>query len=279
MSIHRQIVIGADECPTGQTRLDGENVVFGSPRHRGAEGGDECLKAFQGLMHAVQREFRDHDVLIQALALHYHFAAIHPFIDGNGRTARALEALLLQKSGLKDPLFIAMSNYYYDEKTGYLNALSDTRSQGNLTPFIKFGLKGVALQCKRLLAEIRHHVSKALFRDVMYDLFNRLKNTRKRVIAERQIQMLRLLLEQDEMDIIDYFNRAQPLYSSLKVPNQALARDLTMLLDLDAVKAKQTGEGQWSVAVNLDWATSITDTAFFKQMMKLPKAKTYPFLS
>jgi Fic family protein len=45
---------------------------------------------------------------------------MHPFLDGNGRTARALEAFILQKVGLKDSLFIAMSNYYYEEKNEYL---------------------------------------------------------------------------------------------------------------------------------------------------------------
>jgi Fic family protein len=40
------------------------------------------------------------------------FAAMHPFADGNGRTARALEALLLQRAGLREACFIPMSNYF-----------------------------------------------------------------------------------------------------------------------------------------------------------------------
>ena len=63
-----------------------------------------------------------------ALALHYHFAAMHPFLDGNGRSARALEALMLQRTGLRDTLFIAISNYYYEEKAEYLSALAEVRA-------------------------------------------------------------------------------------------------------------------------------------------------------
>lgn len=86
----------------------------------------------QKLTAAAATVFRGHDSLIQALALHYHFAAIHPFLDGNGRTARALEALMLQRTGLRDTLFIAMSNYYYYEhKVGYLNALHETGEAGH----------------------------------------------------------------------------------------------------------------------------------------------------
>lgn len=78
-------------------------------------------------MSAVRTVYNKHDPLIQALALHYHFAAMHPFMDGNGRTARALEALVLQRAGLTDKAFIAMSNYYYDEKNAYVSSLSEVR--------------------------------------------------------------------------------------------------------------------------------------------------------
>jgi len=45
---------------------------------------------------------------------------MHPFFDCNGRTAQALEALILQKAGLRDSLLIAIPNYYYEEKRSYL---------------------------------------------------------------------------------------------------------------------------------------------------------------
>ena len=186
--IHRLLVTDADDdhCPPGQTRRRDENVTFGAPSHRGVEGGEECEDAFVELCLAAQREFREHDPLIQALALHYHFAAMHPFLDGNGRTARALEALMLQRTGLKNSLFIAMSNYYYEEKTAYLNTLAAVRASGHdLTSFLLFGLKGIEQQGRRLFDEIRKNVAKALFRNLMYDLFNRLRTPRKRVMKEQ----------------------------------------------------------------------------------------------
>ncbi len=200
--VHRRIVLGADDdhCEPGKIRRADENVSFGAPVHRGVEGGERCREAFARLGEAMQREFRAHDPLIQALALHYHFASVHPFLDGNGRTARAVEALLLQRCGLRETLFIAMSNYYYDEKTSYLSALSAARAgDHDLTPFLQFGLRGIASQCKRLFAEIRFHVSKELFRTFMYDLFGRLKTPRRRVIAERQLKTLLLFLKQENL--------------------------------------------------------------------------------
>jgi Fic family protein len=144
--IHSRLVTECDEdhCPPGILRGRDYNVTFGIPQHRGVEGGPACEEAFSGLLQSTQTEFRDHDPLVQAMALHYHLGAMHPFLDGNGRTARAVEALLLRRAGLTDRAFIAMSNYYYDEKPAYLRTLSEVRQGGyDLTPFLIFALQGV----------------------------------------------------------------------------------------------------------------------------------------
>lgn len=279
--IHRQIVTGADDdhCPPGQIRRRDENVNFGLPRHRGAEGGEECTLAFAGFTKAIQHEYREHDPLIQALAAHYHLAAMHPFLDGNGRTARALEALMLQRAGLRDTCFIAMSNYYYDEKHVYLSSLNEVRArQHDLTAFLVFGLKGIAIQSRRLLAEIQHQISKELLRNLMFDLFHRLRTPRKRVIAERQIEILKLLLEVEWMDLDKIIQRTANSYNSLKSPRKAVIRDLNELIRLKAVKFEKLEDNHYRLGVRLEWPTEITETAFFEQLKALPKAKTHSFL-
>ena len=278
--IHRRIVLGADDdhCPPGQIRNRDENVTFGVPRHRGAEGGEEAEAAFSRLTDAIQREFREHDPLIQALAVHYHLAAMHPFLDGNGRTARALEALLLQRAGLRDTCFIAMSNYYYDEKIAYLTTLSEVRAKNyDLTPFLVFGLRGIELQSRRLLAEIRRHVAKGIFRNLMFDLFQHLRTPRKRVIAERHIAILKILLETDWITLDELIKTTSRTYSSLASPRKAIIRDLNYLIGLKAVKYEKLESG-YRLAVRLEWPTEITETAFFESVKDLPKAKTYSFL-
>jgi Fic family protein len=284
-SVHRRIVAGADDdhCPPGVLRGSDQNVIFGFPPHQGAEGGAECGRAFQDLCRAVEREYKDHDVLVQALALHYHLGAMHPFLDGNGRTARALEAAILQRAGLKDTL-IAMSNYYYDEKQAYLKALSDARASGhNLTEFLKFGLRGIAIQCRRLTAEIIREVQKALFRDVMYSLFNLLRSTRKRVIAKRQIEILKLFLEREEILWFDVIKGTESFYVNLSNPLKALARDMNYLLTIEALRVEKTtltnNQKTWLFKIRLDWPTQITETRFFEVVNQLPKGKTYSFLS
>ncbi len=279
-AIHFRIVSGADEdhCPPGELRKADQNVIFGAPRHRGIEGGAECHATFSLFARALQTDYREHDPIVQALAAHYHLAAMHPFLDGNGRTARALEALLLQRAGLRDTCFIAMSNYYYDEKTGYLDALNSVRaSDHDLTGFLRFALKGIASQSRRLLAEILHENSKALFRNLMYDLFNRLQSPRKRVIAQRRLQILKALLEIEWIDLQAFIEQMLPNYRSLGNPRMAIIRDLSDLLSLGALQSRRIEE-HVQLSARLQWPTEITETEFFKRVKNLPRAKTHSFL-
>ncbi len=280
--VHRRLVTGCDDdhCPPGQPRGPGQNVTFGTPRHRGVEGGDECTQALRQLAEAVRTTFLEHDPMIRALALHYHFAAMHPFLDGNGRTARALEALMLQRVGLRDTLFIAMSNYYYENKGAYLQALSDTRAAGHeLTPFLTFALKGIESQCHSLFAEIREQVAKALYRNTVRDLFDRLQSPRKRVMSARHVQLLNVMLDVERITVAELAKRTSHLYA-LKNPQKALIRDLGYLLHLQAIAAMpMPDDAGVQLSINLDWPTKITETEFFRRVKQMPKGKAYGFLS
>jgi Fic family protein len=283
--IHRLIVTDCDDdhCEPGGVRRGDDQVTFGIPKHRGARAGDECMGALTRLAEELQTTFKDHDPLIQALALHYHFAAMHPFSDGNGRTARVLEALALQRAGLKDSLFIAMSNYYYDEKSAYLAALTGVRAgDHDLTPFLKFGLKGIALQTRRLTSLVRNAVSKELFRSLMGDLFSRLESTRKRVIVKRQLMVLnRLLDHESEVEFSQLVEEVTPYYASRKNVMFAIVRDVNRLGALGAIKIRREDapqkRPQFWITADLNWPGRITDTEFFAALERLPKSKTSTF--
>lgn len=284
--IHRRIVTGCDDdhCAPGTLRGGDENVTFGRPRHRGASGGAECVTAFKRLCGALNQEFRGHDGLVQALGAHYHLGAIHPYQDGNGRTARALEALLLKRADLKDTLFVSMSNYYYDEKDTYLAMLSQAATSGHdLTAFLKFGLKGIAAQSHRLLREIRRHVSRSLYRDVMAQMYGRLQSTRKRALAKRQLRILEILLNIDsQLNLEDLQRDVRKDYVKLAATNKAFVRDINNLIKIGAIgchKAESSipGRGfysQYTVWAQLEWPMVITETKFYEEINKMPRAKT-----
>ncbi len=278
LEIHRKMVTGADDdhCPPGRIRGQDENVNFGQPRHRGVNGGSDCELAFNSFVAAIQHEYPRHDPIIQASAAHYHLAAMHPFLDGNGRTARALEALFLQRAGLRDSCFIAMSNYYYDEKFAYLGSLAASRvNNHDITPFLIFALKGVAVQSRRLFQQTKIHVQKELFRNLMTDLFGRVKTPRQRVITTRQLATLELLLEKDSVELEELYQVVKTHYDELKNPIKAIVRDLLQLEKLGAIEATGESKNRNFISIRLDWPTRATESDFMGRLKAFPKAKTH----
>jgi hypothetical protein len=179
---------------------------------------------------------------------------------------------------LRDTLFIAMSNYYYEEKAGYLNALAEARALSHdLTPFLKFALKGIEKQCNRLFAEIRLHVAKALYRNTMTDLFGRLRSPRKRVMSDRHVQLLQMLLDRGSQKLSEIIKQTAALYQ-VKNPRKALIRDLFYLASLQAIEIK-ADKLDSIISINLDWPTQITENEFFKRVKEMPKVKIHGFLS
>ncbi len=113
----------------------------------------------------------------------------------------------------------------------------------------------------------------------MYELFNKLPpttTTGKRVIANRQIKILNVLLEQNRT-FAELKTSTGPDYSSLKNPDKALLRDLNILLNLGAIQIQDTKVGRL-ISARLDWASEITETDLFRLIKQPPMAKTHPFL-
>ena len=160
-----------------------------------------------------------------------------------------------------------------------MKALNESRAlEHDITPFLLFALKGVALQSRRLLEEIQHHISRGLFRNLMYDLFNRLRSPRKRVIAKRQLEILKFLLDADWIPLEKLIEVTSGAYGGLRKPRHAVIRDLNELILLNAIAFRRSSEGQTELSVRLAWPTEITETAFFERLKALPKAKTHSFL-
>ena len=272
LNIHAMMIRGADDdhCEPGVLRGKDENVTFGSPLQRGSEGGTECKEAFEGLTEAISREFGGHNGIIQALAAHYHLSAMHPFLDGNGRTGRAVESLLLKREGLKDLNFIAMSNYYHDEKRRYLEVLSEVRKQNyDLTPFLLFGLDGIISQSAALLDIIKENLKVFLFRKTVKELFGSDLFPRRRSIHDRQMAILEIILNEKnfEIEYFKLFSKISHLYSGLKSPDKAQKRDLKELWRLGTiVQYEEDGPVEVWFKLQLDWPATITEKEFIRRI-------------
>ncbi len=89
--------------------------------------------------------------LIAALA-HYQFVTIHPYDDGNGRTARLLATFLLQRGGYGLNGYFSLEEHHARDLAGYYGSLAvhphhnyyEGRAEADLTPWIEYFLKTLA---------------------------------------------------------------------------------------------------------------------------------------
>ena len=84
---------------------------------------------------------KDH-LLIRSCVFHYEFEFIHPFIDGNGRTGRLWQSLIL---GKLHPLFehLPVENMVYANQQAYYDAITASTNAGQSGPFIDFMLNEI----------------------------------------------------------------------------------------------------------------------------------------
>lgn len=95
-------------------------------------------------------------VILKAILAHLYIAWIHPFGDGNGRTARLIEFQLMVQAGIPLPAAHLLSDHYNRTRAMYYTEL-DSTSHGSfqVEPFIKYALQGFADELREQLDVIR----------------------------------------------------------------------------------------------------------------------------
>jgi Fic family protein len=105
---------------------------------------NEALGDFEKFLH----DRNNFPVLIQSALIHYQFEAIHPFLDGNGRIGRLLITLFLcERESLFYPL-LYLSAFFEKYRTEYYDRLLAVSQKGEWDGWIKFFLRGIAVQSK-----------------------------------------------------------------------------------------------------------------------------------
>ena len=105
----------------------------------------------------------DIDPLVRMAVLHYQFEAIHPFIDGNGRTGRILNILVLLQAGLLDIPTLYLSRHIVRTKGQYYTLLQGVTQHSEWEPWILYMLTAIETTANWTNARIR------AIRDLMSD--------------------------------------------------------------------------------------------------------------
>lgn len=83
------------------------------------------------------------DPLVRLAVAHYQFEAIHPFTDGNGRTGRILNVLMLVEAGILHLPVLYLSRYIIDTKADYYRLLRRVTSDRDWEAWILYVLAGI----------------------------------------------------------------------------------------------------------------------------------------
>lgn len=161
--------------PVGQYRNNEkwQKTIVGDTAHGGAYRPPKCLDDIQYLMLAWcewlnSNHLMNTPAIIRACLAHYYFELIHPFFDGNGRTGRLIEMLILEQAGYR---FVssAIWRYYQKNIDEYFILFNHCRKLGEKKQpfcnhdFVDFMLKGMFVTVNELHDQTNNLLSILLF--------------------------------------------------------------------------------------------------------------------
>jgi Fic family protein len=240
--LHRKITDGIaypHNAPGGYRNF---RVEVGDKAHGGVYVPPKILPDIQTLMVRFlewmhSEELKGVNLTLRAALAHFHLGKIHPFGDGNGRTARLLEAVILSRGGVKY-VPTMLSNFYYRHIDDYFIAFREAEKtrEDDVTPFLEFFFTALI----QSLLEIKEKVTGFIRYLTLKDWFDQL--LRSRDISRRQHDLLRLLLDLDQP-----FTRADlftlPSFRILyrQVSEMTARRDIARLKELNLLLEEQSG--------------------------------------
>jgi len=144
---------------------------------------------------------------------------IHPFLDGNGRTARLLSTLCLYRSGYDFKRLFTISEYYDRKRVDYYQAIQSVSERGmDMTKWLEYFAAGLATQ----LQEVKEFGKQAIKYDVM---------AKQRHLSERQQLVVEYITNHGSLTIQEF----EKICSG--VTRRTLQRELRELVRKNIIEA------------------------------------------
>ncbi len=115
---------------------------------------EHVIRAKLGNWERFLHEAGSMDPLVAMAIAHYQFEAIHPFADGNGRTGRIMNILMLMSAGLINQPILYLSRYIIEKKDEYYRLLLEVTRDGNWEEWVLFVLEGIRTTSLSTVAKI-----------------------------------------------------------------------------------------------------------------------------
>jgi len=167
-----------------------------------------------------------HPVLLAGIT-HYFLVAVHPFVEGNGRTARAFSTLVLIKSGYDIKRFFSFEEHFDSDPLAYYQALAEVDKQAvdvrerDLTSWLEYFTGVVAVELEKVKEKVRR---------ISLDTRFKLKVGTQVALTERQMRLIEYISDRGGAGM-------KELRNVLKmVSEDTILRDLRVLLEKGIIK-------------------------------------------
>jgi len=232
LKIHKIIIKGTMENPVDEGKFRNRMVfvvnsatgktIFTPPSP------DEVPKLVKEFLDWINsQEVKEINPVIEAGITHYEIVRIHPFIDGNGRTARVMATLILFKRGFDVKRFFALDDYYDHDRHNYYSALNKVdKNTLDLTEWLEYFTEGVMVSINAV-------------KDKIIGLSKDIKKVKERgqiSLNERQMRVVEWIMQNGKITIGD-------VSKMFNITRQAGLKEMKKLIDLKVIKQKGKGRG------------------------------------
>lgn len=180
----------------------------------------EQIKNFIEWLNSV--DSKDIHPVVAAGIAHYEFVRIHPFVDGNGRTARALATLILYLKKFDIKRFFTLDDFYDNDRPAYYAALNSVDPETlDITDWLEYFLKGVLTSISRVKEQI-----------LLISPEQQKKGLKGQIeLNERQIMIMESISTRGKITSAEIQNM-------FNISRQAAHKEIKKLLDMDLIEKK-----------------------------------------
>jgi len=166
------------------------------------------------------------DPVIAAGCAHYEFVRIHPFVDGNGRTARVLAAIILFLKGFDTKRFFCLDDYYDSDRPAYYKALQSVNPKNiEITEWLEYFIEGVSVSINAVKERVIRLSSERLRKTVKGQV----------ALTERQMKIVEKIVNNHQIKIGD-------IALMFNITRQAALKEISKLIKLKVVKLSGRGK-------------------------------------
>lgn len=152
-----------------------------------------------------------HPIIVAGI-VHQEIAVIHPFNDGNGRTAQALATLILYQQGYDFKRLFALEDYYNENRPSYYNAISVGQNynqrQLDTTPWLEYFIQGF----KQEIDNVKNEITTLSLKKVDEKIQSKIYLDRSQMQILDFIDQVRKITVKDVVDILHCPKRTAQSY-------------------------------------------------------------------